>query len=314
MRAARGRSAGFTLIEVTIVLALTLVVAAIVYKVTRSSWLLYQSQTHVTERGFSGVRALDDMAVEIAREGFGLGSDAGPLFPGTLAGVRGSDAITVRSNPGGVATALQEDLLERDQLVPVEEAALFAEGDVVLLVDEERTLERAQVARVGPGSLALRSLDGPDGRLVHSFLTSLGARVLKVREVAFFLKTESSGAVVLARKATGQAEQILARYVGVLRFGYLDETGQPMDPADIGPGRVPGGVEIALALVPNPDLPPVTVPPLSRRLSLEPQSATVAFDPFAYHTIGVAAVIGQDPGSAEKKLRMHAWPKPLPRF
>ncbi|PYQ42294.1 MAG: hypothetical protein DMF77_13340 [Acidobacteria bacterium] len=89
MRAARERSAGFTLIEVMIVMAITLVIGAVVYEVTRSSWLLYRVQTHVTERGFSGVRAVDDMSVEIARAGFGLGRDAGPLFPGTLEGVRG---------------------------------------------------------------------------------------------------------------------------------------------------------------------------------------------------------------------------------
>ncbi|HEU0092468.1 MAG TPA: prepilin-type N-terminal cleavage/methylation domain-containing protein, partial [Vicinamibacteria bacterium] len=246
MRAARERSAGFTLIEVMIVMAITLVIGAVVYKVMQSSWLLYRLQTHVTERGFSVVRAVDDMSVEIARAGFGLGSDAGPLFPGTLEGVRAGDAITVRSNPEGVAAVLQEDLLERDQLVAVDEAALFAAGDVVLLVDAERTLERAQVARVGPGSLALRSLDGPDGRLVHPFLTSLAARVLKVREVSFFLKTDRTGAVVLAKKTTGRVEQILARYVEDLRFDYVGEGGEPMERAAIRPGQGPRGVRITL--------------------------------------------------------------------
>jgi prepilin-type N-terminal cleavage/methylation domain-containing protein len=298
MRAARGRSAGFTLIEVTIVIAITLMIAAVVYKVTRSSWLLYRLQTHVTERGFTGLHALDDMAVEIARAGFGLGPDDGPLFPGTLEGVRAPDAITVRSNPGGVAAVLQEDLLERDQPVRVDEAALFAVGDVVLLVDEERTLERAQVARVGPQSLALRSLEGPDGRLVHPFLTSLGARVLKVREVSFFLKTDRTGAIALAKKTTGRAEQILARYVEELRFDYVGET----------------GVRITLGLARNPDLPPVTLSPLSVLVSLEPQSATVAFDAAAYHTIGLAAVVGQDPVSGAKTVRMHAWRNTIPRF
>ena len=56
------------------------------------------------------------------------------------------------------------------------------------------------------------------------------------------------------------------------------------------------------------------MPTISRRVSLEPQSATVPFDVLGYHSIGVAAVIGQDPASAEKKVRMHAWPKPIPLF
>jgi prepilin-type N-terminal cleavage/methylation domain-containing protein len=110
MRFARRGQAGFTLIEVTIVLALTLIIAGVAYRVTRANWLLYRTQTHVTERGSSGLRALDDMAVEIARAGFGLGSDAGPLFPGTRDGARAADAITLRSNPAGVVALLGEDL------------------------------------------------------------------------------------------------------------------------------------------------------------------------------------------------------------
>lgn len=314
MRAARRRQAGFTLIEVIIVLGITLLIAGVVFRVTRAGWLLYRAETHLTERGFSGLRALDDMAVEIARAGFGLGSDAGSLFPGTPDGERAADAITLRSNPGGVAAVLGADLVERDQLVPVEGAALFAAGDEVLLTDEQHTLERAQVARVAPDLLAFRSRDGPEGRLLRPFLTSLGARVLKVREVGFFLKTDRAGTVVLARKATGQAEQVLARYVDELRFEYVDEVGEPMDPAGIRPGVMPGGVRITLRLVPNPDLPRVTVPPLRLQVSLEPQSAAVAFDAFAFHTVGVAAVVGQDPASAAKSVGMHAWRKPLPRF
>lgn len=312
MRTARPGPAGFTLIEVMIVLAITLVIGVVVYRVTRASWLLYDTQTHQTERGLSGLRSLDDMAVEIARAGYGLGADAGPLFPGTLAGVRAGDAITLRSNPGGVAGVLQEDLVERDQLVPVQGAALFGVGDDVVLVDEEGTLERAQVSKGTPDALAFRSLRGPDGQLQSSFLTD--ARVLKVREVGFYLKKDSSAVVVLARKATGQAEQVLARYVGDLRFDYFDEAGEPMEPARIGPGLAPGGVRINLSLLSNPALPRVTVPPLSLRVSLEPQAATIAFDAFAFHRIGVAGVIGQDPVSAERKIGMHGWRKSDPRF
>ncbi|PYQ48815.1 MAG: hypothetical protein DMF78_20325 [Acidobacteria bacterium] len=127
MRAARRGEAGVTLIEMIIVLAITLIVAEIVYKAARSGWLLYQTQTHVAERGFSGLRSIDDMAVEIARAGFGLGHDAEPVFPGRGDGVRARDAITLRSNPGGIAAALGKDLLERDQLVPAEGAPLFAQ-------------------------------------------------------------------------------------------------------------------------------------------------------------------------------------------
>jgi prepilin-type N-terminal cleavage/methylation domain-containing protein len=312
MRAARPGQAGFTLIEVMIVLAITLVIGGVVYRITRASWNLYNTQTHQTERGLSGLRSVDDMAVEIARAGYGLGADAGSLFPGTLAGVRASDAITLRSNPGGVAGVLKEDLALKDQLVAVDGAPLFALGDEVLLVDEEGTLERAQVSKATPDALAFRSLLGPGGQLQSPF--AAGARVLRVREVGFYLKTDTTGTVVLARKATGQGEQILARYVGTLQFDYFDDVGAPMDPRRIGPGLAPGGVRITLGLLPNPALPRITVPPLSLRVSLEPQSATVAFDAFAFHRVGVAGVIGQDPASGERKVAVQAWRKSDPRF
>jgi len=314
MRPARHGQAGFTLIEAVVVLAITLTIGAIVYRITRATWRLYDAQAHATERGFSGLRALDDMAVEIARAGYGLGADAGPLFPGTLAGVRASDAITLRSNPAGIAGVLQEDLVDRDQLVAVDGARLFAVGDDVLLVDEEGTLERARVSKANRDALAFRSVNGPEGQLQNPFRTAFDARVLAVREVGFYRKTDPAGTVVLARKAAGQAEQVLARYAGELRFDYVDESGRPMDPARIGPGFAPGAVTIVLRLLPNPGLPPVTVPPLSLRVSLEPQSATVAFDLFAFHRIGVAGVVGQDPATAERNVGMHGWRKSDPLF
>jgi prepilin-type N-terminal cleavage/methylation domain-containing protein len=313
-RPSHERQAGLTLIEVVIVLALTLAIASIVYQLTRSTWLFYRVQTHATERGFSALRSLDDMTVEIARAGFGLGRDAQPLFPGTLEGARAPDAITLRSNPGGVAARLKEDLEDRDRLVAAEGAALFAPGDEVLLADAERATERAVVTRVEGDALALRSREGPDGRLQRPFLTSLGARVLKVREVGFYLKTDAGGTTVLARKATGQAEQTLARYVDELRFEYVDEAGLPMDPSRIRGGNVPGGVWISLSLQPNPGLPPVVVAPLRLLVALPAQSAAVAFDAAGYRLVGVSAVVGQDPASARMTVRMHAWraDRPLP--
>ena len=312
--AGRHTQSGFTLLEVLIVLAITLVTGAIIYKVSRASLLLYNTQTHATERGFSGLRSIDDMAVEIARAGYGLGADAAPVFPGNLAGERSANAIVLRSNPNGVAGALRENLEQKDTLVVVEEAPLFAEGDDVLLIDEEGTIERSQVTRTTPDALAFRSLAGPDGQLQNVFLTSMNARVLKVREVAFYLKTDAAGTVVLARKGTRQMEQILARYVGALAFVYFDEGGALMDPKRIGVGTAPGAVRISLGLLPNPALPPVTVPPLSLRVALEPQSATVAFDTFAFHRAGVAGVIGKGEGPVRLKVGMHGWRMSDPRF
>jgi hypothetical protein len=215
-----------------------------------------------------------------------------------------------------VAGVLKQDLSERDQLVIVDGAARFAVGDPVLLADEDGTIERAEVANVRFDTLAFRSLDDPEGKLRNAFLASRAARVLAVREVAFSLKEDATGVRVLARKATGQAEQTLARYVGVLHFAYLDEEGGEMDPSLIANGALvsaaPRAVRITLRLLPNPSLPRVTVPPLTLRVPLEPQSATIAFDTFAFHRVGVAAVIGRDPVSAERKAGVLGWRKSEP--
>jgi hypothetical protein len=254
------------------------------------------------------------MAVEIAGAGYGLGEDVGPVFPGRPDGSRAADAITLRSNPGGIAGALREDLAERDTLVDVDGAALFAAGDDVLLADDRGTVERARVSKATSERLAFRSVNGPEGQIENRFLVSLDARVLKVREVGFSMETDRAGVAVVTRQATGQAAQVLARYADALAFAYLDEGGSVMDPDTIGPGVVPRAVRVTLRLDPNPDMPRVTVPVLSLRVPLEAQSATVPFDAFAFHRIGVAGIVGQDPVSGERKVGMHGWRKSDPRF
>jgi prepilin-type N-terminal cleavage/methylation domain-containing protein len=312
----RRRQAGFTLIEVTIVLAITLLIAAATYKITRACWRLYQTQTHVTERGFSSVRALDDMAVEIARAGYGLG-DAGPVFPGTLDGTPASDAITVRSNPEGIAGVLQEDLTDPSQPVAVDGAALFAEGDEVLLVDDQPKLERAQVTGARPDQLSLRSHDMPDGSFRRPPWNARRTRILKVREVGFYLTTDRTGVLAVARKASGQAEQILVRYVEELSFEYRQGARPANDPLSLllrRPRSTPDSVRITLLLRPNPSLPPIVVPPRTVFVSHEPQWATIPFDPAGLHAIGLAGVIGQDPATGAKTVRMHTWRDSTPLF
>ena len=309
------RQAGFTLIEVMIVLAITLLIAAITYKITRACWRLYQTQTHVTERGFSSVRALDDMAVEIARAGYGLG-DAGPVFLGRLDGTRAVDAITVRSNPEGIAGVLAEDLTDPKEPVAVDGAALFAEGDEVLLVDDQRKLERAQVTAVRSDHLSLRSHDTPDGSFKRPRWNARSTRILKVREVGFYLTTDRTGVLAVARKAPGQAEQILVRYVEELSFEY-QQGARVDDPRSLllRMTRSTGStVRITLSLRPNPSLPPITVPPRTVFVSHEPQWTTIPFDPAGLHAIGLAGVIGQDPATGARTVRMHTWHDSRPLF
>jgi hypothetical protein len=271
----------------------------------------------VTERGFSGVRALDDMAVEIARAGYGLG-DAGPVFLGTLDGTRAEGAITLRSNPEGIVGVLEEDLTDPEQFVAVDGAALFAEGDEVLLVDEEpNKLERAQVTGARPQALRLRSHDTPDRGFKRPPWSSRSTRVLKVREVGFYLTRDRTGVSAVARKAPGQSEQILARYVEELQFDYVAAPLEPSDPRRLlrrWTRSTANGVRITLRLRPNPALPPVMVPPRTVLVSHEPQWASIPFDPAGNHAIGLAGVIGQDPASGAKTVRIHAWQDTTPVF
>ena len=174
----------------------------------------------------------------------------------------------------GIAPA---SLFERDQVVAVDGAALFREGDQVLIADRRGNRERAQVVRAEPGALSFRSLDGPGGRLARRFPSSPGARVIKLREASFRLTTDPLGAVVLVKEATGQPSQVLVRHVQALRFDYRDEQGEPLAPGRVRPAGRPA-VGISLRLDSEPGGPVVVVPPLSLVVPLEPQSATVTFD------------------------------------
>ena len=49
-------------------------------------------------------------------------------------------------------------------------------------------------------------------------------------------------------------------------------------------------------------------------MSHEPQWASIPFDPAGNHAIGLAGVIGQDPASGAKTVRMHAWHDTTPVF
>jgi len=271
-------TAGFTLIEVVITLAVTLAVMAIVYSLSRSVSLLHSSESHRAERGLSSLRALDETAIEVARAGFGLGADAQSLYPGLPGEPPGYEAITLRSNPDGIAGVLQGNLVARDQMVPVTNAALFRPGDRVLITDPKGGRERAEVVRSEWGSLSFRSLDGADGQFNRRFLASLGARVLKMREVRLRRRADGHGAVVLVKEEEGSGEQVLARHVQELHFEYRDDLGEVLEPSRIRPGHLAAGVGIHLRLAPEPGRPPVFVPPVNLFVALEPSSAVVGFD------------------------------------
>lgn len=270
---------GFSLLELVVVLALVLVVMAIVLLVLRAGSLLYHTERQRAERGATGLRAIDDIAVEISQAGFGLGHGLAPLIPG-LPGERPSSAsVTIRSNPEGVATTLLGDLIQSERPARVEDARLFQPGDRVLLADARGHVERAEISRSERGYLAVRSLDGPRGQLRRRF--SASTRLVKVREVQYSLRTaESTGRVVLVKRVDGRPEQVLAHHVGELRFEYQDDAGNKVALARVGGARSLALVRATLRLLPIPEplSAPFTVPPLSRTVALGSHSAAVSFD------------------------------------
>ena len=79
-------------------------------------------------------------------------------------------------------------------------------------------------------------------------------------------------------------------------------------------GHERSSVLCLVRLLPTPGLPPVTVPPLRLFVSLERQSATIAFDTYAFHRVGVTAVVGQDPAPGGLKAALIGWRKSEPLF
>jgi hypothetical protein len=56
------------------------------------------------------------------------------------------------------------------------------------------------------------------------------------------------------------------------------------------------------------------VPPRTVFVSHEPQWTTIPFDPAGLHAIGLAGVVGQDPVTGAKTVRMHTWHDSRPLY
>lgn len=149
-------------------MAVTLVVMATVYQIARSTAILHRVEGFRAERGGTGLRAVDEIALEVARAGFGLGRDVERILPGLPGRPPSHDGITLRSNPEGLAGRLRDDLVASDTPVRVAGGTLFRAGDRVLLADRSGRAERALVVEARGGTLAFRSLDSADGALLRT--------------------------------------------------------------------------------------------------------------------------------------------------
>jgi len=177
-------------------------------------------------------RALDDMTVEIARAGYGMGEGVASVAPSMSDRPLSSGEIVLRSNTEGVASALTIEASSNTNQIGVREAGRFEPGNTVLLTDLAGLTERAQVTSTGPSLLWIKSLDNQGGALLNTFLPQRGARISKLREVHYHLESEPDGKVLVKRvHGAPEGSRILARRVEALRFEYLDNTGAALSPA-----------------------------------------------------------------------------------
>jgi hypothetical protein len=262
-------------------MAVTLAVMATVYQIARSTAVLNHIEGFRAERGATGLRAVDEIALEVARAGFGLGKDVERILPGLPGGPPSRDAVTLRSNPEGLAGRFRDDLLGSEMPVRVIGGTLFRAGDRVLLADRTGPAERAVVVAAGGGMLAFRSLDTRDGTLVRTRRAGRGGRVLKLREVRFALvPAVGEEATLLQESVDDQPPRTLARYVGRMRFDYRDDADVPVHPALVARSGSVARVKVSLALLTTPDEPTLSAaaPTVEHGALLDAHEAMLAFD------------------------------------
>ncbi len=223
---AGSRERGFSLVEVLVSLFITLVVLGMVYRTAQMLVAIYRTESKTAEKSAAAIRAFDDIAVEVARAGYGLGDGPQAVLPFVVGGNGSPGEITIRSNAAGLATNLEGELLAAGEVVVVRHAELFQEGDRVLLTQVGGFSERAEVTAVGESALAFRSLDSDDGELVYEYLPENGGRVVRLQEIGFSLEPAPEGrGNLLTKTAFDRSPRVLARNVQELRFEYLDDQG-----------------------------------------------------------------------------------------
>ena len=220
---------GFSLVEALVSLLITLVVLGMVFRTAQMLVAIYRTESETAEKSAAAIRAFDDIAMEIARAGYGLGDGVQAVLPFAVGGSGAPGEITIRSNTAGLAANLQGKLVSAGEAVTVSHAEHFQEGDKVLLTQTGGFAERAEVTDAGEIALTFRSLDSDDGELIYEYLPEHGARVVRLQETGYSLEPAPEGqGQLLIKTAFNRSPRVLARNVKELRFEYLDDQGDPL--------------------------------------------------------------------------------------
>ncbi len=269
----RPEAAGFTIIELLVVLLITLMVMAAVLQATRVAHLLHAREVRRAERSILALRAVEDMAREIERAGFGLGGDVVAVVPGAPGGSPESDGISVRSNPDGLMGVLRSDVGPGGGRAEVAGAEVFRPGDRVFLTDTSGPPVPATVEAADAWTLTFRDMTLPPWPPRRNILANRAGRVRPYREVSYFpLEVAGESRPVLARTIDGREPTILARGVERLRFEYRDDADRLLNPVRF-PRAGPRFVRIRLELGLLRELPAVET-----SVTLPAHGGSIAFD------------------------------------
>ncbi|HEY7698008.1 MAG TPA: prepilin-type N-terminal cleavage/methylation domain-containing protein, partial [Vicinamibacteria bacterium] len=166
---------GFSLIEVLLALAITLVVMALVGETMGHVAEIYERESELAASSSAAGLALDDITSELAQVGQGLGEGPSAVVPRRPGFAVSSEALTLRSNPEVRASPLRTEL-QAGEDVAVDPSAGFEKGTEILLTDSAGGGESGQVIRSEGSSIAVTPLEEGEGGFRRAFSPNRGAR------------------------------------------------------------------------------------------------------------------------------------------
>jgi hypothetical protein len=271
-----GGAGGFSLLEVLIAHAITLVVMALVAQTMSHVARIYDRESELAVSGSAAAIALEDISHELSLAGQGLGDGPAAIVPRKPGSALANDLLTLRSNPDVRASRLGGDLQEGVD-VAVDPGAGFEKGDEVLLTDDAGGGDAALVERAEPASIALRPLDDDEGGFRKLYSPSRGARVLGLREVRYFLgEPRADGRRDLVKDVSGVGARVLTRDVLSLAFEYFDGENEPISLTKVETTRELASVKVSVQFLPGDHA--LGPRRLSTTVALEPRSGAVDFE------------------------------------
>jgi prepilin-type N-terminal cleavage/methylation domain-containing protein len=276
LRFARSGARGFSLLEVLLSLAITLVVMALVGQTMSHVARIYERESELAVSSSAAALALDDITHELSMVGQGLGEGPSAVVPRNAGSEVTREALTLRSNPGVTASPLRTEL-EAGEDVGIDPNAGFDKGAHVLLTNWMGGGEAAVVVRSAGSSVALSPLLESEAGFRGSFSPNLGARVLGLREVRYFLgEPRDDGRRELVKETIGVGARVLTRDVLSLGFEYLDSESEVISLTQVESTHDLASVRVTLRYLPGERA--LAPRQLATRVALELRSGSVDFE------------------------------------